>query len=358
MPVRWKGTGRGVRTVAIVLAPPPGGRVIPGLVGHRLEPVVAALRGEGLGVVVAPWTEERADEVHRELRGVAGVLVWVDPVSDGRDRRVLDEILVDVAAEGAWVSARPDVVAAIGTKDVLVRSAPLGWSGDAHLVRDLGQLWSGVAPRLERDRVRVLKSRRGNGGAGVWKIRLAENTRGPLRPESAVVLQHAAVRDVAAETMSLANAFARVATSFRAPRAPGLVDQAYVPEVAAGLLRSYLVGGRVVGFGRQGPPACGSEGGEVFGLPSAKAMLDADTPALVRLRRRLEEDWVPGLCRLVGLEPHDLPALWDVDLFGADPDYGGSDERAVLCEINASCVTPFPPEAPAALAAATARAIR
>lgn len=288
---------------------------------------------------------------------MAGVLVWVDPLSGGRDRSVLDEILVDVVAAGVWVSARPDVVAAIGTKDVLVRSASLGWSGDAHFVRELGQLWSEVAPRLERDRARVLKSRRGNAGAGVWRIRLAEDARGLLRPESAVVLQHAAIRDTTAERMTLADAFARVATSFRAPRAPGLVDQAYVPEVAAGLLRCYLVGGQVVGFGRQGPPAWGSESGEVFGLPSPKAMVDVTTPALAGLRRRLEEEWVPGLCRLVGLEPEDLPVLWDIDLLGADPDRGGSDERAVLCEINVSCVTPFPPAAPAALAAATARAL-
>ena len=43
----------------------------------------------------------------------------------------------------------------------------------------------------------------------------------------------------------------------------------------------------------------------------------------------------------------DLPALWDVDLLIGD---GSAGTRFVLCEINASCVTPFPPAAPPRIA--------
>jgi hypothetical protein len=48
----------------------------------------------------------------------------------------------------------------------------------------------------------------------------------------------------------------------------------------------------------------------------------------------------------VGLRVDQLPVLWDADFLRAEGD------GYVLCEINCSCVTPFPPEAPAAIAAA------
>jgi hypothetical protein len=49
------------------------------------------------------------------------------------------------------------------------------------------------------------------------------------------------------------------------------------------------------------------------------------------------------------LERSRLPVLWDADfLFG--PKTANGEDTYVLCEINASCITPFPPEAPAKIA--------
>jgi hypothetical protein len=89
-----------------------------------------------------------------------------------------------------------------------------------------------------------------------------------------------------------------------------------------------------------------------MGLPSPKTMYPPDEPDLAGLRTRLETEWVPGMTRLLGLTSTDLPALWDVDLLIADPrpDAVDGEQRFVLCEINASSVIPFPPEAPAAVA--------
>lgn len=52
-----------------------------------------------------------------------GVLVWVDPIADRRDRSKLDPMLRDLADRGVWVSAYPDVVQKIGTEEVLYRTA-------------------------------------------------------------------------------------------------------------------------------------------------------------------------------------------------------------------------------------------
>jgi hypothetical protein len=58
----------------------------------------------------------------------------------------------------------------------------------------------------------------------------------------------------------------------------------------------------------------------------------------------MEQDWTPGLQRLLALETHDLPALWDADfLYRAPDDVAVS--RFVLCEINVSSVSPFPESA-------------
>jgi len=56
------------------------------------------------------------------------------------------------------------------------------------------------------------------------------------------------------------------------------------------------------------------------------------------------------MMKLLAIDEKNLPALWDADfLFG--PKTADGDDSYVLCEINASCITPFPPEAPAKIAA-------
>jgi hypothetical protein len=46
----------------------------------------------------------------------------------------------------------------------------------------------------------------------------------------------------------------------------------------------------------------------------------------------------------VGLRREQLPLLWDCDFMFGPPHADGSD-RFVLCEINVSSVSPFPPSA-------------
>lgn len=127
-----------------------------------------------------------------------------------------------------------------------------------------------------------------------------------------------------------------------------LIDQPFLPNLDRGMIRAYLVQDRLVGFARQHPA---SRAGNVLGLPSAKTMYDPDHADLAALRHRLEDEWVSGLCALADLERIELPFLWDADLlYGPQTDDGA--DSYVLCEINVSSVLPFPPRAPAALAAA------
>lgn len=85
-----------------------------------------ALAALGIHAEPAVYADDMVEEVHEQLLTLDGVLVWVDPLSDGRNRVVLDEMLRDVASKGVWVSAHPDVILKMGTKEVLHRTRYLG----------------------------------------------------------------------------------------------------------------------------------------------------------------------------------------------------------------------------------------
>ena len=86
---------------------------------HRVFEELAAL---GIQAEPAVYAEEFADEVREQLLAVDGVLVWVDPIHQGKTRAALDPLLRDVAARGPWVSAHPDVILKMGVKEVLYRT--------------------------------------------------------------------------------------------------------------------------------------------------------------------------------------------------------------------------------------------
>jgi hypothetical protein len=323
----------------------------------RLAPVFAALAN--VGVETEPILYNDEDRLLERDRLVAcdGVLVWVDPISDAGRRDVLDELLREVAAAGVWVSAHPDVIEAMGTKEVLYRTRALSWGSDTDLYRSSDEFRARFPVRLQAGRPRVLKQNRGNGVLGVWKVTpLTPADAPPTQATAMVRVQHAAPRDDSTEVLSL-DAFQRRCEQYFSGGS-ALIDQPFIADVVHGMIRTYLVQNSVVGYARQqpGPTAATADDASdrILGMPSAKTMLRADEPAFSSLRRRLETEWIPDLCDLVGLSVSQLPMLWDAD-FLTRPPIDTAEASYVLCEINVSSVLPFPPDAPAALAAAVTR---
>ena len=68
------------------------------------------------------------------------------------------------------------------------------------------------------------------------------------------------------------------------------------------------------------------------------------------LRRSMERDWTPGLQALLDIEATALPVRGM--RFLRSPRATGSEDSFVLCEINISCVAPFPATAAPRIAAA------
>ena len=145
----------------------------------RLHRVFEALQARGIDAEPAVFADAMADEVRAQLLGVNGVLVWVDPLSDGRTRAVLDPLLREVAAKGIWVSAHPDVIMKMGVKEVLHRTRHLGWGTDTHLYRSIESFREEFPPRLVGAGP-GLETNRGNGGQGVWKVELSAALRDRL----------------------------------------------------------------------------------------------------------------------------------------------------------------------------------
>jgi hypothetical protein len=128
-----------------------------------------------------------------------------------------------------------------------------------------------------------------------------------------------------------------------------LVDQAFQPRRLEGMVRSYMSGGQLVGFGHQlvralASPQEGPAGPRLYSGP--------DDARFQRLRTLVETDWTPGLSRLLDIAPEALPVIWDAD-FLLGPRTAAGDDSYVLCEINVSSVFPIPDEAPDAIAATT-----
>jgi hypothetical protein len=326
---------------------------------NRLRPVFEALAVAKISAEPVVFGDDMVDEVRHQLLQLDGVLVWVDPIMAGQDRSSLDALLSEVSSAGVWVSAHPDVILKMGTKDVLFATRDLGWGAETCLYRTMDQFRNELPARLVAGRPRVLKQYRGNGGIGVWKVELIASDRTEMLPgaDAIVRVQHARARDSVTEDMPLVDFMERCAEYFVGPGR--MVDQPFQPRIADGMVRCYMVRGEVVGFAHQWPeeltvqPSKSTTPRNIFGLPAQKTMYRASEPRFQSLRASMESDWVPAMQRLVDVDDDTLPMLWDADfLYG--PKTEADEDTYVLCEINVSSVYPFPEQAAGKVAGAVA----
>jgi glutathione synthase/RimK-type ligase-like ATP-grasp enzyme len=320
---------------------------------HRIFEELAVL---GIRADPAVFDEEFADEVHEQLLTLDGVLVWVDPISRGKTRTVLDAILRDVAARGPWVSAHPDVIMKMGVKEALHRTKYLGWGTDTHLYRSAADFRAAFPSRLQSAGPRVLKQNRGNDGQGVWKVELLSTW---ASEEAGVVSVLQALRGSIPEEMPLAEFMRRGEVYFA--NGGCIVDQPFQQRLPEGMIRCYMGVDRVVGFGHQlikgliPPPPEGPD--SPAAQPGPRVMHSADVAVFQVLRTKMEQEWAPQMMETLGVDAAALPIIWDADfLYG--PRTASGEDTYVLCEINVSSVFAIPDQAPAAIARLTLSRLR
>jgi hypothetical protein len=283
----------------------------------RFKAVFAALTDVGVDAEPVVYEDDVLDTVRTQLAALDGVLVWVNPIHEGRNRARLDALLREVAAHGVWVSAHPDVILKMGTKEVLHHTRTMSWGCDTALYRTPEAMRAELPARLAGG-PRVIKRSRGNGGQGVWKVEALASPHS--RP---MVRLLDATKDVP-EKVAL-DAFLERCLEYFADG--GVIDQPFQPRLSEGVVRCYMAGGRCAGFGHQ------------------------------RLRRFMEDEWTPQLISLLNIPPRDLPMIWDADFMLGPTGADGADTY-VLGEINVSSIFPMPDEAPAEIARRVANRLR
>lgn len=333
----------------------------------RFADLFTAFAARRIYVEPAIYHDDFCDEVREQLTQVDGVLVWVNPIEGGRDRSALDSMLRDAAATGVFVSAHPDVILKLGTKEVLYRTRNIEWGCDTDLYASLDELVRTLPLRLANGKARVLKQHRGNGGNGVWKVQLGikdlANRTGAAsaalpQPETVIRVRHA-LRGCTEEEIPLGEFYRRCEPYFYAHGR--MIDQEYQERLPEGMIRCYLVHDRVVGFGHQAINA-------LFPAPPGAPSIEAPQPGprlyhppsileFRNLKDKLEQEWVPAAQRLLDIKTEDLPILWDCD-FLLGPKRADGEDSYVLCEINVSSVAPYPKSAVPYLVDATLARLR
>jgi hypothetical protein len=269
---------------------------------NRFHLIFEELAAIGVDPEPAVYDEDFADEVRRQLLAVDGVLVWVDPIHQGKTRVALDPLLREVAAAGPWVSAHPDVILKMGVKEVLHRTKHLGWGTDTHLYRTIEEFASGFPSRLRSFGPRVIKQNRGNGGQGVWKVEIAHD-------ETRTVRVLHAQRGSVPEELPLRDFIARCEPYFGWGGC--IIDQPFQARLPEGMIRCYMAGDRVAGFGHQlvkaliPPPPEGPDSPEA--QPGPRIMHGPDAPQFQTLRAKMETEWVPHMMEALGIERALLP---------------------------------------------------
>lgn len=312
---------------------------------NRFHRVFEELAAVGIQAEPAVYGEEFANGVRAQLLQADGILVWVNPLQDGKKtREALDPLLREVAERGLWVSAHPDVILKMGVKEVLYRTRHLGWGTDTHLYRSAAEFRDSFPSRLAESGPRVLKQNRGNDGQGVWKIELLNG-----EPDKARVLH--ALRGSVPEELPLATFLNRCESYFGWGGC--IIDQPFQPRLPDGMIRCYMAGEWVAGFGHQyikaliEPPPEGPA--SPAAQPGPRIMHGPDATPFQALRAKMETEWVPQMMQVLGIEKSTLPIIWDADFLYGPRNAAGADSY-VLCEINVGSCFAIPDEASAAIA--------
>ena len=286
----------------------------------------------GMDVKTVLYNDGLVESLRNRLPDLDALLVWVNPIEQGTDRTVLDELLADVQDAGVFVSSLPETIVKIGTKKVLFDTRDLDWGSDVEMYSSFDEFRNGFLDTLSDDKPRVLKQFRGNGGDGVFKVRRLGS--------SQLSVLHAK-RGSSQQGMNV-DAFWQHFRPFFDNGGP-MLNQEWNQNLANGMVRCYMTGKRVVGFGYQEINALfPSEHGPI--TPGKRFYFTENCVLFADLRRKMEERWIDQLTAATGLSPDKLPVIWDADFFINSMQLD-SPSRYTLCEINVSSVSPFPESA-------------
>lgn len=304
---------------------------------EKYKDLASAFAAQGFNVKSILYNDELIEKLRVELPQYAAVLVWVNPLEQGRDRNKLDALLVEMANEGCLVSTHPEVIIKMGTKDILYKTREMDWGGDTKLYANYEDFGKQFHPSLQKTKIRVIKQYRGNGGNGVYKIMYHS-------PNTIKVIH--AINGDRERTLSLEE-FNNEFKSFFSNNGL-LIDQEWNKNTINGMVRCYLSGTKVAGFGYQEINALYELNNivpETYFPPSKRYYFTENCGLFSDLKKIMENKWVPQLQKSLSITDSMMPVIWDADFFINEITKPNTESKYTLCEINVSCVSPFPPSA-------------
>jgi hypothetical protein len=292
------------------------------LAGHFIE--------EGFAIDSVLYHDSVCSKLETQLQKYAAILVWVNPIEQGNSRKLLDQML-NRLAKFCFVSAHPDTILRIGTKELLYKIKDTEFGGDIKLYdtfEDFKNRFFDQSPGI-----RILKQYRGNGGNGVFRVDISNKKHGK------VVITHATKGDEDIQTT-----VEQFYTSFETYFDSGniLIDQQWNPNIVNGMVRCYLSGSKVSGFGYQEVNALFPVVNGIYKKPGQRFYYSEECALFADLKNIMENNWVLQLQEITGIRADMFPVIWDADFFINKINTDKTNEKYSLCEINASCVSPFP----------------
>ena len=297
------------------------------LTEEKYKKLAALFKEKGSLVDSVIYHDSIAGKLAKELARYQAILVWVNPQEKGHNK-ILDELLSELASKGCFISAHPDTILKIGTKEILYRTKETEFGGDIKLYRSFEDFKQKFFLSKELTGIRILKPYRGNGGNGVFKID-ASNFK-----NNRIGVTHAKNGDE--EKVVTIDDFFTGFESFFATN-DMLIDQAWNQNITNGMVRCYLTGTKVTGFGYQEVNALYPKK-----LPGQRYYFSEDCGLFIDLKSIMEDNWVPRLQEITGVKNEMLPVIWDADFFINEVNTENTAKKYSLCEINTSCVSPFP----------------
>jgi len=274
-----------------------------------------------------------SEKLAQELLKYDAILVWVNPIEQGGDRKSLDALLKELSKQGCFVSAHPDIILKIGTKEILYNVRQTEFGGDVKLYRSFEDFKEKFLEKKELTGTRILKQYRGNGGNGVFKIDTSPINKNKIR------VTHAQNGDKD-ELMTTDEFFSAFEPYFNNDGM--LIDQAWNQNITNGMVRCYLSGTKVTGFGYQEINALYPVINGVYKKPGQRFYYSEECGLFQDLRMIMENKWLPQLQQITGIKDEMLPVIWDADFFINMVNTDKTNEKYSLCEMNVSCVSPFP----------------
>jgi len=300
-----------------------------------------SLSDSGFNVESVLYHYSKAKQLESELQRFTAAFSWVNPkerIERGTDNLNLDDILLSISKKGVYVSTHPEIILKIGTKKVLYSTRNMDWGGDTALYADYEDFEKRFINSLDNSSVRILKQYRGESGRGIFKVHLKD-------------FENKTVSVVHAASSNEERLFSKDEFHYEFKQYfenDGLlVNQKWADGIVNGMVRCYLTGTKVSGFGYQESVALCPKSHNPKDLnirPTSRRFYFSENCGLFQdLRIIMETKWIPQLQEIHSISDELLPLLWDIDLFINDVNATNTKEKYTLCEINVSCVSPFPP---------------